>query len=594
MDASLVVYTSIPLSYIPVAQNDNLNVILGHINTAINTSSSAPDYSGYNLYCVKEVDGTTHPTNTQNFAEGISKMLCDFKTAYTTFTGTTYVSDKGVFTTAITNLQSPAYTYVPFSITSADGINTVWSKTFTGLTSITNSIKPDSANWSTIGASNATSIVSAFNTIIAYEVTQDGLISGKQASLGTFNTTSIGGSTGTVPITTITELITAVAAVPAFTPGSITSTCVTAGGSLQAVVQNTINSVDTISAASVTTAGTGLLLSGSGCGGKTLAIDTSWSGLNKVKVSAGDSTGGYLFNKLTSTDASVTLTDTGSTLNMSVSNPSDGKVKINAFDESANYLQSKITFATSSDSGLGIIATTSIDNNTLSLTPTINYSSFWGVLADFISTDPDALSKLATLIQQVNNIPGLAVINLIVTLVSSQFVLNWSHQSGSSQTAKWRAKGNTTWQSIGFTPTNPLSGTAITSTGTGITIPVNVPAQFQVDTVYPTGTSSGNIYESIMYASTTLNSSVLSGVITVSQIPLPIDTVQYRLRNSVPAIIQNFSASGLNPGGEFGAVASGTYTVQWRFGTTLNGSTLYSDDASQIGSWFTSGSIVVP
>ena len=74
MDALLVTYTGVATTTVPILPNQNLQTILQNIDISIAAHNTAPDYSGYNLYCVKQTDGITHPTNTQNFAEGISKI----------------------------------------------------------------------------------------------------------------------------------------------------------------------------------------------------------------------------------------------------------------------------------------------------------------------------------------------------------------------------------------------------------------------------------------------------------------------------------------------------------------------------------------
>lgn len=85
IDASLVFYTGLDLSYIDVVSGDTLYTALVNINAAVNDMNPAPDYTSYNLYCITQTDGSSHPTNTQNFAEGISKIVCDNKDEYDTF-----------------------------------------------------------------------------------------------------------------------------------------------------------------------------------------------------------------------------------------------------------------------------------------------------------------------------------------------------------------------------------------------------------------------------------------------------------------------------------------------------------------------------
>lgn len=401
-NANTILYTGLRLNHLNINPNTLLDVALGLIDTAFGSGGPVPDYSGFNLRCVTQVDGVTHPTNTQNFAEGISKVLCDFETAYTTFTGTTYVTDQGVITTAINALQVPGLTYAAFSITNTDTNTQVWNKAFTGFTGIINSIKPDSSNWTTIGASTATSIVSAFNTIIAYEVTQDTLISGKQASLGTFNLSPIGGSSGQTPTTAISSLITYAATLPTYATGSVTWGCVTQGGSLTTDINSIVVKVNALTANYIADGTTGLTKTNIGsCLGYRLAVDPTWVGLFKVAVNGTDAaadTGDYLVNKFTSTDTTVVITDTGTHLDLSVpASASINKVKVNS-SGTADYLINKLP-ATVGDWGLAIVPT--IVSDQIKLVPTIdNPTLFIQNMMTEISTSPELLSQFCALISQ--------------------------------------------------------------------------------------------------------------------------------------------------------------------------------------------------
>lgn len=601
-NAKDIIYTGLALNHLVVPTNSKLDAILGLIDTAVGSGSgSSPDYSGYNLRCVTETDGVTHPTNTQNFAEGISKVLCDFKTAYTTFTGTTYVADQNAFTSAINGLQVPALTYSAFSITNTDTVTQVWNKSFTGFTGIINSIKPDSANWSSIGAGSTTSIVSAFNTLIAYEVTQDGNITGKQASLGTFNLTAIGGSTGQTPATAISSLVTYAGALPTYTSGSVTWGCVTPGGALQSDINNIVAKISSITTNYIADGTTGFTKTSIGsCLGYRLAIDPSWVGLYKVATNstdAGNGTGDYLVNKITSLDGSITFDNSThiDKLDMKVTVPV-GKVKINSTDTTADYLQNKFTSSQDQAWGFALNVTTTAPSGNIGikLTPTIGQTKLFGQSwLNLFSTDPDLLAGFQNLILQAQDVIGLPITDLSVSL-SGGYVLGWTAKQGLSQSAKWRERGQSMWNTSFFTPSNPLSATAITTTNSGNVLN-NIPRQFQVDTVYATGIAFSNVYESITFSCQTLTTTVVGGVISVSlPINYGVDIIEYQLYNSGPTLIQTGTASGANPSLSFTSVASGTYSILWRLGTTINGTVLYSDDASQIGDKCSHSGIVVP
>lgn len=399
MDSSLIVYTGLNLSTIGVSPNTDLEDALSSINTAVANNSSAPDYSGYNLYCVKQVDGLTHPTNTQNFAEGISKALCDFKTDYTTFVGTTYTTAIDTMTSAINNLQEPQYTCAIFSITHDDDINTVWNKTFDGCLGIIESINPEGADWAALGETNVNSIVNAFNIVINILAALPAQLAGLEPTIGTFDNSSncLQGLEEMNTRDTIISLINYVCNLNTFDVNSITWGCVSPGTDLQSSFQNLINFCSDVSNLYVSTAGTGLTLtSGIDCVGKSLSIDTTWNGLYKAKVSSSDSTAGYLGTKIVSTDNSVTidiLTDP-SKVDLSVTVP-DNKVLAQSGGTSG-YLVDKIINA-SGDWGLSVIV--SVVDDKLLIRPSVTDAKlFVTEFASYISGDVDAKAIFCDLV----------------------------------------------------------------------------------------------------------------------------------------------------------------------------------------------------
>lgn len=403
MDASYIIYTGLATTNIPITPGQNLETILQNIDAAIAASSSAPDYSGYNLYCVKQVDGVTHPTNTQNFAEGISKNLCDFHTAYNTFTGTTYVNDIAVLTSAVTDLQDPNLHYAPFGILTTDSIQVVWSKVFTGFTSLINADNPSSASWGTLSVSpSPTTIVDGFDAIITYLSTLTGLVNTKEASLGTFDnsTNCLSGGSSDTAQTTIDLLRTYVCTLPTFDASGLTWGCVSSQTTLDDTIQVMLTNINTILANSASTAGTGLTSSSSSCAGKTFSVDTTWAGLYKCAVSASDvASAGYLEDKFTSLDGSITIDVATHTdkVDLSVTNPSDYKVKVNS-GATPGYLADVVPSTTGS---WGLALASSTSGSQLILTPELlSPGTFLQNLITLISTDEELLAQFCALIKQ--------------------------------------------------------------------------------------------------------------------------------------------------------------------------------------------------
>lgn len=600
-DAQNVTYTGITTTTVPIVAGQNLQLILQHIDASINTHNTAPDYTGYNLYCVKQVDGTTHPTNTQNFAEGISKNLCDFHTTYTTFTGTTYPAAQTVFTSAINGLQNPALTYATYSITSGMTITQVWNALFTGITGTINSINPAAANWSTLSISpNPSTIVTAFNDIIAYLSALNTTVSGKQAAISNIDNSAncLAGTASDTIRATVVLLTTYACALPTYTAGSITWGGVSAGTTLQNSIQNIVNTVSTLLTNGVVQAGTGLTLSavGSTYQGKKLAIDTTYTTLYKVMNSSADTTPNFLSSKIVAgTGISVaTLNAAGNeTFEITNSSPNTDKVKINANDSTANYLANKIPSTVDTTWGLSLYSSASSDNSLLNLIPTISDPNLTITsILSYISTSPTLLLQFTNLIAQTTTTTGTAVSNLVVTLTATNLVLTWTHQSGTSQISKWRQFGGSDWFTSGFTVANPLSGVAATNTYSSPA--TNVVFDFQIDTVYSGGTIGSNIRQGIYYTGQTLSDTIVAGVISVNQSQLQLDAIQYRLKNAGAVVLENISTTGQIPQVAFSAQASGNYTVEWRYGTLINGVTLYSDDVLQHNAYYVSGTITIP
>lgn len=609
INASLVFYTSGNTTTIPIVNGQTLDVILKNIDAAINTHNTAPDYSGYNLYCVKQVDGTTHPTNTQNFAEGISKNLCDFHTTYTTFVGGQYVSDLGVLTTAVTGLQSPGLIYVPFSITNTDTTTQVWNKVFAGLNVLgtnttTSTFDPFTANWSTLSISPSHSTITTWNNVIAYLSALATTVSGKQLAIANIDNSgnclsSIGGTNNDTIRATVLLLTTLACSLPVYTAGSITWGGVSTGTTLQNSIQNIVNTSSSLLTNTVQGAGTGLAISaiGSTYQGKKLAIDNTYTQLYKAMITSSDTTPNFINSKFAAgTGISLAVLNSGGNEQLQITNssPVTNKVAVNSSDSSADYLVNKIPSTGDPQWGLSLTSSASGDNSNLQLIPSIgNPFLLSQQLMNYWASNPTLLSQFKGLIDLANANPGAPITDLSVVLTTNTFVLAWTHLSGTAQNSKWRIAGTTSWFLTGFITPNPLSSTD--SANTLDPIPdMNTVFDMQVDTIYSGGTVGSNIFQMIDYAAQTLGNTVVAGVISVNQSPMPVDAIQYRLRNSVPTVIQNIATTGASPNVSFTSVASGNYTVQWRVGTLVNGGMLWSDDATQHNAYYVSGTITVP
>lgn len=592
MDASYIIYTGTNTTNVPITANQNLETILQHIDTAIGTSNSAPNYTSFNLHCLRP---TYTITNTQQFAESITDFLCTFSANYTTFSGTTYPAAISTITTAINGLQDPALTYSPFSITNTDGIQTVYSKMFTGFTAISTSIDPYTANWSTLSITPSHSVVTTWNNVISYVSGLATTVAGKQAALGTFDNSSnclAGGATDSIS-TTVNLLRSYICTLTGYSSGSITWGCVSSSDTLTGALNNIISTLSSVATNYLSNVGTGLIRTTAGaCGGYVASVDTTWNGLYQVMVDDADSSPDYLVNKIESTDSSITISNTGTALNLSVAtSPNSNKLKVNSGDTSPDYLANKV-IAGSGSWGIGL--NISVVNNQLALSP--NVISNTSMIQSFISAvadDPDLLSAFGVLVSQaINSNTCAAPTALSVTITSGVPTLSWTPGDGSvEQITRWRQRGSTDWRNDLWTTPNPLSNEV---TSNVFNIPAtNTVFQLSVLNNCSTGSGASSIFETIVFACQTVISSVSSGVITVTQSPLPfVDNIYYELYEGSSSK-QTVVATGISPTVSFASVSSGSYVVKWYYASTINGVTLNSTDSSQLNALCFTSTITV-
>ena len=371
--------------------------------------------------------------------------------------------------------------------------------------------------------------------------------------------------------------------------------CIIPQSDLQDTIQALITSASAVHTNYITAAGTGLTTAAiGGCAGVSVAIDDTWDGLYKVMLSSGDTTADadFLDQKVESLDSSITMAITGNKLNMTVTTPVDNKVKVNASDTTAGYLEAKIP-SMSGDWGISITSTPTPDNSQLQLIPNVtDPTSFITNLFSYISSDPDLLAQFCALKELCTGCLCDNISDLLVVLGMGSFDLSWVPSGTASyQIAKYRQRGFTEWiTGVNFTPPNPLL-TAATTTSVG-SLDNNTVYQFQIDSVCSGDVANSNIYEAIRYNCQTLTAVVVAGVISVSQPSLvTIDTIEYQLFDSDDILVDNQTATGLNPQATFASQSADTYYVNWRYGTLINGVMLYSD--YQLEVWCTLTGIII-
>lgn len=594
MDSTLVIYTGLPLPYIVVNPGDDLQTILASIDTAVNAMNPAPDYTPYNLQCLRP---TYTITDTQEFAEAVADFICLLRGDYDTFTSTTYVADMAAIQATLDSLTDPGLTYAPYGIINTDDIATVYAKLFNGLTALEAMANPAAADWAAIGAGIQTSTADGFDTLILYGLSLAAAIATKEDAMGPFDNSAnclSGGATDSAE-DTINLLRTYICTLPTFDPGNITWGCIAPGSDLETSIDNIIATLGGVMGSYVDTPGTGLVASAPiTCVGKTLDIDTTWEGLYKVAIDLNDATLGnadFLGDKVTSLDGSVTidLLTNPDKLDLSVTTPVDQRTKVNSLDPTPGFLADKIPNS-GGDWGLAITTQANYDNTKLLIIPTVNNADVLiNNLLDAIQSDPDLLAKFCATVDMCGGCLCVAVGDLIVTLVAGEFELNWTPAGGTTtaQVAKYRPIGLATWLTGNFSPANILGPLVATTTTVGLN--VNQLYEFQVDSNCPGDVAHSNIYEMVEYDQQVVTPTVVGTDVNVAQPPMTsINDVQYELYDQNLSLVDTKVATGTSPTATFTSVPIGNnYTVKYRQGTLVNGVQLWSDDATQSVVWYT-------
>lgn len=617
-DSSLVVYNSVTLSTINVTPGMDLQTALQNINTAVATTVTANyalfNYGPYSGYTILNTSGGPI-TTLQQFVEGISKTVCVVQDNLYTFTLTTYPANQLILSSAITALQVPGLAYshtagdVTITIANTDNQLQVLTKLANGIGDISDVLAAPGNAWSLIGITpDPINIYDAFNELINYNITQNSVIAGKEASIGTFNNSinclvTVGGTSTDTAGDTIGLLTTYVCALDKFDAGIVTTTCLTPQADLQYWFQELVNAVDLFFANNFTSVDGSMTSTSIGpCSGFMIGVDPAWTGLRNVATSAQDTTPGTLTDKLVA-GPNVTLTPSApgnQTLTIDVTLPTPNQVATTSLDTNPNYLYSKLLGGLDNTWGLSIDTQLAPDYSTLSLVPSMqNPFIFIQNLISYISTSPELLAAFCALKTQCDGCQCLAATAFTVTadLANTEFNLSWAVGTslGETQTVAYRESGTTTWiTNANITLANPQLYTATSAVVANLN--TNTVYEFQIVSNCGTGPNYSAIVTGIIYAQETVTIGANSGVISVNQAPIPtVDIIEYTLYNAAgPTPVQSTTATGVNPVASFSQVLAGTYYVDYRYGTLINGVTLYSDDPSQNNAWYQSTSVIVP
>ena len=618
MDATYILYTGIATPYIPIAAGQNLQTILQNIDTAINTHNTAPNYTDYILgpwgtgnYTVVKTNGGQVLT-TQDFAEGVSKILGVFQSAFYTFRDTTYAANQATISAAITGLQAVAgvnYSHSGGGITytipttptitqimaSANGVNPT-----IGL--ILDKLNSPGTNWisSGISGSQPTTLTAAFNTLNTYIMgTITSAIAGKQAQIGNYNNsanclTALAGTSHDNIFTTVTLLRQYTCSLPTYDATSITGGVIIPGTTLEDSIQSIANVLSDVATNAATTPGAGITLTPAGYNGQIVALDLTTPDLYRVAI---NSTGAGLGNINYLEDAIIPGTGIGfdniadNQLIVNNTLPETYKIKINSYDTLPDYIATKIAPYSVSDWGIFISTQVINSNGQLQITASLdNPTLFFTRGFQYVLESPTLKAMLCNLVASCD-ISGACAAPVWISWAVSGFNLGfqWTPNGVTPQNFKYRHRGSTVWLlSPNLSLANPL-GSAVVAV-TLLAPNVNIVYENVIEAVCTVGTSPSPIMEAVIYAPPMVYPVGGVGVISCSVDPIPTaDTVDIRFKRHGTGTVQSTiqSTSGLpasNPT-VVGVTISNLYyyDVEIRINSTVNGVTLSSDIASQMG-----------
>lgn len=615
-DSTLVVYTGIPLTTINVTAGMNLQTALNNINTAVATVI-VTDYSSFNYgpyygYTLKTPLGASITTIT-GFVEGTASGIGKVSSDLATFTGTTFPSYQSAIATAISNLQVPGLAYsnntggLPISIANTDNQLTILTKLANAIGDTGNLLAAPGNAWSLLSITQPTTIYDAFNELINYNITQNSVIAGKEASIGTFNNSinclvTVGGTSTDTAGETIDLLTQYVCALDKFDGTAIYGvSCLTPQSNLQDWIQQLVNIAETNSTNRFAYVDVSMTTTPNACNGFTIGVDPIWTGLRNVAASVQDTTPGDLTDKLAAgTNVSFTTLNPGANeqIEINVALPTLNKVAINSLDSTPDYLAAKIV-PNAGNWGLTTSVLTNTSNSQLVISTLVNDpSTLVQNIINYISTDPAFLAAFCALQTQCLGCQCAAatVTSIGLDIPTNVYTIYWTPGAGvATQTVSYREVGAVDWISnVNISPANPQLNSAVTADVLNLNF--NTPYDFQVVSNCSGISNYSSVQQSIIYDQQPLTDGVNQGVISVNQAPMmAIDVVQYTLTDQNYVPIETLPVvTGTNPIGVFSAQGSGTYYVQYRYGTLINGVMLYSDDPSQQGSVYLSNAIMVP
>lgn len=368
-NAKCVVYTGSNLVCSGINTNDTLEDILIKIDSQI--CSVSGDYSSYQYNCL------TAQTTEAGFVDMITGEFCDLQSTVTTFTGTTFPAYQSTVNSRFVALEVPGITCATASVTNTDTLQQILTKYCTKLTSLTTAISLSGITWNSCFTvvSTPTTIADGFTEVLSQICQVKNLIT--TSTLPVFNNSSncLAGTSSDTLVTTIGLLTSKVCSAAVVNIGTLTTSCLTLGSTLQTALQAVITKVDTLTQNDITFSGDFTITAtnpSNPCAGRTVALATPLNADRFVASNASDATPGTLVDKLDA-GTNITLDDT----------TTPGKVIINA-----TGVDRKVS-ADTSDATSGFLVDKLEGSTVNGITITPIYNSMTGKVTLQLSVDAD-------------------------------------------------------------------------------------------------------------------------------------------------------------------------------------------------------------
>lgn len=404
VDAECVTYTGANLTSINTESNDNLQEILEKLNTIVGALEgvdwSSYDYSG--------LDSGDPIATAQDFAELISSLHDALQTQVDTFIDSTYAGHKTAIEADITALEEPGLTScTAVGVVDTDNNSQVLTKILTNLCEVNTAINPSLASWNDYETVDPlpTTVTAGFNTVIDWIIALQASIT--DSTLPTFDTrnTCLAITSASESLyNTVTYILAKLCELPTFDIDDLTwQSCITnpnpAGG---ADLLSTLNTIveklnNTYSNRVVEWDSdyfeTSYFSSGEACSGLSVTLKAG-VGLSDqlVALNGSDTSPDYLLNKMTAGD-NITF-DTATTPGTVIidCDQTNDKVKADSGDTTEGYLIDKIEGQADATAAIDIVESYNATTDKVDLTPVIDYEA----LASYILSNIDSNNTLLT------------------------------------------------------------------------------------------------------------------------------------------------------------------------------------------------------